>query len=256
MNLRIGFIGTGQFARFLTAALVRDRAAPSIILPPRNAAIAAELAVAHDARVAKSNAAVVDASDIVLLTTRAEHGVAPVEGLPWRADQTAVSLVGGLALADLAAAVAPATAVKAMTSYAAAQVPCPFLIYPENPAARVLGERFGAVHALADERAFEAAAAMPVFFALLLNLLGEGEGWCVDHGVSPEIARAQTLAGLRGLAALAEETGGGALAPLLTGMATPGGLTEGGLDDLRRHDSMAPWRAAMDRILARALGEK
>lgn len=253
MSARIGFIGTGQFARFLTAGLARDGAATSVTVSPRNAAIAAELAAAHGAAVAASNAAVVEASDIVLLTTRAEHRVGPVEGLNWRPGQTAVSFVGGLALADLAAAVAPAKAVKAMTSYAAAHAPCPFLIYPENPAARVLGERLGTVHALADERAFEAAAAMPVFFALLLDLLGEGEGWCADQGVAPEIARAQTLAGLRGLAALAEGLDGGDLDVLIARMATPGGLTEGGLADLEKYDAMAPWRAAMDRILARAL---
>jgi pyrroline-5-carboxylate reductase len=256
VSARIGFIGTGRFARFLTAVLDRDGAAAPVTLSPRNAATAAELAAAHGAVVAESNAAVIDASDIVLLTTRAEHGVKPAEGLNWRADQTAVSLVGGLALGDLAAAVAPAKAVKAMTSYAAAHVPCPFLIYPEDAAARALGERFGAVHALDDERAFEAAAAMPVFFALLLGLLAEGEGWCVDQGVAPELARAQTVAGLRGLAALVEEAGEGGLAPLVETMATPGGLTEGGIADLQRHAAMAPWRAAMDRILARALGER
>jgi pyrroline-5-carboxylate reductase len=255
VSARIGFIGTGQFARFLTAALARDGAVSAMILSPRNAAVAAEIAARHGAGVAGSNAGVLEASDIVLLTTRAEHGVDPVRGLPWRPDQTAVSLVGGLALADLARAVAPATAVKAMTSYAASLEPCPFLIHPENSAARALGERFGPVHALADERAFEAAAAMPVFFALLLALLGEGEGWGAEQGVAPAIARAQTLAGLRGLAALAEGLDGGDLDGLIARMATPGGLTRGGLDDLRRHDAMAPWRAAMDRILARALGE-
>ena len=94
---------------------------------------------------------------------------------------------------------------------------------------------------------------MPVFFALLLGLLAEGEGWCADQGAAPDIARAQTVAGLRGLAAMAEAAGEGGLAALVETMATPGGLTERGLADLRGHDAMAPWRAAMDRILARAL---
>lgn len=255
MTARIGFIGTGQFARFLVGALARDGAAPPVILSPRNAVVAAELADAHGAVVADSNEAVVAAADIVLLTTRAEHGTAPVEGLGWRDGQTAISLVGGLALGDLATAIAPASAVKAMTSYAASLVDCPFLIHPENAAARALGTKFGPVHALGDERAFEAVAAMPVFFALLLDLLAEGEGWCAGQGVAPGIARAQTVAGLRGLAAMAEEAGEGTLAGLGARMATPGGLTEGGRADLEDAEAMAPWRAAMDRILRRAMGE-
>lgn len=256
MSARIGLIGTGQFARFLVAALARGCHVAPVLLSPRNAEVAAELAASHGAVVAGSNAEVVAQSDIVMITTRAEHGTAPLDGLPWRAGQTAVSLVGGLALADLAAAVTPATPIKAMTSYAASVVPCPFLIHPENEAARALGRRFGPVHALDDERAFEAAAAMPIFFALQLALLAEGEAWCAARGVPSELARAQSVAGLQGLAALAKQAEGGPLAALVERMATPGGLTQGGLDDLRRHDAMAPWRAAMDRILVRALGEK
>jgi pyrroline-5-carboxylate reductase len=253
VNQRVGFIGTGQFVRLLTAGLARDGAATSVTVSPRNAA---KQAAVHGAVVVGSNTAVVDASDLVLVTTRVEHGVGSVQGLPCGTGQTAVNLVGGLALVDLAAAVAPAAEVKAMTSNAAARVPCPFLIYPKNPEAGALGERFGTVHALTDERAFDATAAMPVFFALLLDLPGEGEGCCADQGVAPEIARAHTLAGLRGLTTLVEGLAGGDVDVLIARTATPGRLTEGGLADLKKYDAMAPWCAAMDRILARALGEK
>lgn len=248
----VGFIGTGHFASFLVEGLHREGNAPSLIVSPRNAARAKGLADRFGAVVAADNQGVVDAADVVIVATRPGDWEDAVASLDWRAGQTAITMVGGLALAPFAQAVEPATAAKAMVSYAVAVGESPFFLYPDEVAARAFGARLGTVMAIADEGSFEAASVMPVFHAMLFRLLATGEAWCANQGVAPEVARELTVLSLRGAAVMAAQREGGSLEGIVESLAPPGGLTEGGLEDLESEDAFGAWRRAMDGVLARA----
>jgi pyrroline-5-carboxylate reductase len=248
----VGFIGTGHFTRFLVEGLHREGNATPIVVSPRNAARARDLADRFGAVVAADNQGVVDAADVVVVATRPGDWADALAALDWRAGQTAVTVVGGLALAPFARAVAPATAVKAMVSYAVAVGESPFFLYPDDVAARAFGARLGAVMAFEDEAGFEVASVMPVFHAMVFRLLATGEAWCADQGIAPEVARALTTLSLRGASVMVARREGESLEGIVESLAPPGGLTEGGLGDLEAADAFGAWRHAMDGVLARA----
>ena len=225
---------------------------PPIVVSPRGWARANDLADRYGVVIAADNQGVVDAADVVVVATRLGDWDEAVAALDWRAGQTAITMVGGLALAPFSAAVEPAKAVKAMVSYAVAVGESPFFLYPDDPASRVFGASLGTVVAIEDEESFEAASVMPVFHAMLFKLMETGEAWCAENGIAPEVARELTILSLRGAAIMAAQREGGNLEGILEGLAPPGGLTEGGLSQLESEDAFDAWRRAMDGVLRRA----
>ncbi len=69
--MRLGFVGTGTIASAMVIGLRAAGNTDPIILSPRNAEIAADLAGRFDnVQVASTNQAVLDASDLVVLAVR------------------------------------------------------------------------------------------------------------------------------------------------------------------------------------------
>ena len=134
----IGIIGVGHLAGYLVEGLRRASPDIEIVLSPRNANRSAHLAAHFGARVAADNQAVVDAVDLILLTTRRDDALAAVEGIAFQPGQTLVSTVANLPLASLEPAVAPATVIRAMPISCAALNQSPTLLWPDNARARAL----------------------------------------------------------------------------------------------------------------------
>ena len=97
----LGILGVGHLASYLVPGWARAKERPSFLLSPRNAAVAARLERDYGCHIAADNAALVRESDVVVLATRPGHAVAAARGLPWRAEQTVVSVVAGLEIDGL-----------------------------------------------------------------------------------------------------------------------------------------------------------
>jgi pyrroline-5-carboxylate reductase len=248
----VGILGVGRLAEFLVAGLRRQADAPAILLSPRNAERAARLAERHGLEIAPDNAALVAASDIILLATRPAQAAEAVAGLPWRAGHLLVCLCAGVSLARLGPRAAPATIVRAMPLSAAAIGESPTCLYPDVAPARDLLSRLGPVISLPDEAAFEAASVSGAFYGWVHALIGEATDWCAAEGV-PETAAREVMARTVGAAASMvlhqTET---SFSEMMEELATPGGVTELGLETLREEKSYEAWRAACAAVLARA----
>lgn len=255
MNQALGIIGTGHFAGYLVEGLCRAGDGPRIVVSPRNAAVARRLAAAFGVAIAADNQGVVDAADMVILTTRPADGAAPAAVLGWREGQIAVTLVAGLGIDAFARACRPATAVRAMASAAVALGASPFFLYPDHAAVRALGARLGAVQVMADEATFEAASVLPVYYALLFRIIGEATDWCIENGVEPGAARALTAMSMRGAALMAAKQDDLEIEAIVASLATKGGLTERGLLSLEADDAFGAWRRALDLVLRRMRGD-
>jgi pyrroline-5-carboxylate reductase len=248
-----GFVGTGAITRAMVEGLSAVQPAPEIVVSPRSADVSAALAARFgNVRVAADNQAVVDAAGCVVLATRPDHTREVLADLRLAADQVVVSVVAGLSVDDLRAAVAPTREVARaipLPSVAVRQGLVP--VFPPQPTALALFRQLGAVVALDDETAFDSFSAASAFAATQLDLLATVEAWLVGRGVPAADASAYVRELIRGLSdALAEEPDR-ELALLASDHATPGGLNEQVRTYVRNHGIHALVAAALDDVALR-----
>ena len=105
-----GIIGVGAIAAAIVRGLCRDAdPAPAILLSPRNATLARDLAAEFPSvTVAASNQAVVDGASLVVLSVRPQDAGTVLPELRFREAQSIVSVMAGVPLDTLNPLVAPA----------------------------------------------------------------------------------------------------------------------------------------------------
>jgi pyrroline-5-carboxylate reductase len=248
--MRIGFVGTGT----ITAAIVDGlRAAGNdtpILLSPRSAETAAALAARHaDVRVADSNQAVLDGSDLVVLAVRPQVADEVLPALRFRPDHHVLSVIATVSLDHLRGIVAPATRItRAVPLPAVALRQGPTAIYPPDAEVQALFDQLGTAVVLADEPAFDiftaATATMASYFAFAATV----NGWMTQRGVQAEQARTFVGQMLGGLAV----TGPGVdFDQLADEHQTRGGLNEQVVRAVTSDGRFTQLNAALDGILAR-----
>lgn len=248
----IGVLGVGHIAADLVIGLLRaGLPAAELRLSPRGPATAQALHREHGIAVCADNDALVAASDVVLLCVRPKAAATAIAGLPWRAGQLLLSVAAGIPCAALAAAAEPAAVARAMPISAARLAASPTTLHPDEPRARALLARLGPVLPVADEAVFERATMSAAMYGWVYALLGESIAWLEGAGLDPAQARALATGTFAAAAAMV----GAGTAPvpaLLTDLATPGGITEAGLERLRAAGVPDAWRAALEIAMAHA----
>lgn len=253
MTLTVGILGVGHFGGYLVDGLKRGGGDLRVILSPRGTAKAQELAARHGLAVAADNQALVDQSDIVLLATRPKDAATTVASLRWREGQRLVIFAAGIRPADLS--IGPATAIRAMACAACAHGESTVVIHPDDPVARGVLERLGPVLAMPNDAALEAGTVMYGYYAMLFALMEEGERWATARGIPDTAARDIVAWCFRGAGTMRLHDIKESLPDIVASLATPGGLTECGLNSLRAEDGIAAWGRAMDAQLRKVRGE-
>lgn len=251
----VGFIGVGQITSHLVEGLHHTSNPYTIVLSPRNASTAERLEKRFKATVAGSNQEVADSCDLVVLATPPGDILDAAGGVTWRDGQVVVSVAAGVTLTELAKAVGPAVAVRAMPITAAMIGESSTVIHPDNAPAQALFSRFGLLHAVDDEKSFEAASVVATYYGWVYGIMDEMTRWIEAGGVPEWMASdlvAQTTRGAAGmvLAETATDAGG-----LMDALARPGSYTAHGLDVLREHGSFEAIKAASDAVLAKIRGD-
>jgi len=247
--MRIGFIGAGSMA----SALARGLGEPALVYDPdgdRAAALAREI----KGEVADSNAALAAGSDVVVLChkpAKLDEVAAEVSG----AASAVASIVAATPIADLEAAYPGAPVYRFMPSIPV-EVGRGVLCYApgtraaEGPADEVLAlfGRSGAVLAL-DEALFEPAMALmscgPAFLALVVEALADAGA---RHGLDKREATRMVVETMAGSAAWLDANDLAA-DELRRRVATPGGLTERGLEMLEQTGLRESLHAAVDLVV-------
>lgn len=247
----VGIVGVGHLASYLIEGLWRTKPDLEIVLSPRNVERSAQLAEYFGGMVAGDNQAVANAADLILVTTRPGDVVPACKKIVFRTGQTAVTTAVGVSLAALQAAVAPASAVRAMPITCAAINRSPTLLYPEHLQARALFELVGSVHVLDDEAQFTPASTIAAYYGWVYALMDEVVTWTVQAGVPPQIARNLVLETTRGATEMSLAHPEQELSALLDSLATPGGITRQGLKILQDRQSLEAWLEALGAVLER-----
>lgn len=247
-----GVIGVGAIARAIITGLSEDDA-PKVLLSPRNATVAGELAERYsNVQIVADNQAVIDGASVLLLCLRPQDARGGLDNLTFRADQPVVSTMAGVSVRELADLVAPATEI-------ARSIPLPAVslrqgvtpLYPATPSGQALFDRLGETIALDDEDAFDALSASTATVSAYFAYLGAVAEWLARQGIPQEAATryvTTTFAGLTG----ALESGHGFDA-LAKDHATPGGINEQFARDLREAGMFDVVEHGLDRVFERLL---
>ncbi len=245
----IGFIGVGALAEYTVRGLRRGGWTGQILLSPRNREVAGRLAADCDARVLVENAAVAAAADIVVLATRPANALAALGDLALAPEQTLLSVVAGLSVAELAAhAGAVGKIVRAMPVTSAEVCASPTMVYPADPMVMRLFDHCGQAVPAAREEDFTAGTALACVYGWFFELFGQLVAAAEAAGLDPASARAMTLGMAEGAARLASEDRR-PLPEIAAAIATPGTFTRLGLDVLAARDAYAPWAEAFNTLL-------
>ena len=250
--MRIGVLGTGHLAEFLIRGA--EGLGYHFTVSPRSADRAAALAASHGVNVARSNQAVVDGCDLVLVCLPAAEGVDILRGLRFRAGQSVLSAMAGARLAAVAAAVAPAAAACAMMpGLANAHGLGPCLLYPARTEWEGFLAALGPLHVFGDEAEFVTATTFGAMSGAVFFWMDALIGWFAAQGVDPAVARRLVAETLRGNAeVLLREAAG--LEDIRRGIATPGGITEALVRVLETRGALEAWGGGMDVVLQRVRG--
>ena len=251
----LGIIGVGNLAQFIVRGLRHAGDRRDIVLSPRGAAMARQLADAHGCRIAPDNQAVVDAAPLVLVATPPKDALATIAGLRWQAGQVLVCCAIDVDLPGLRRAAPAATIVRTMPTAASAAGAGSTPLVPAEPRAIALFQTVGDVFPCDDERAFATATALSVYHLWLFGLMETMAAGAVEAGLPRAQATGMVASLTRAagtLAALADPDGSMRLPLDRNGV--PGSMTRQGLDALDAADAFRAWRDALRIALARAGG--
>lgn len=251
--MRLGFVGCGTIASAIVTGVSSGRDAGAIIVSPRNARVAADLASRFaNVRIAPTNQAVLDACDVAVLAVRPQIAPGVLSELRFRPDHHVVSLIASLPLAYVQSVTAPASRVtRAVPLPSVALRQGPTAIYPPGQPIKALFDALGTAIELDDEHEFDAFATATATMASYFSFANTVSVWMTRNGVAPQKARSYVGAMLRGLAETSQATPGRDFAALAGEHQTPGGLNEQVLKLITRDGSFVELDRALDAVLRR-----
>lgn len=222
----LGVIGVGAIGAAMVSGLSEGRDPPEILLSPRNASVAARLAARYpNVRVAESNQAVVEQSDVVLLCVRPADARRVMAELRF-GEQSLISVIAGIPLGvlrELAAPVRNIVRAIPLPSVAVRRGITP--LCPATEPALGLFNRLGCVIELADETAFDHFSASTATIAAHFLYLNQISDWLAARGIPPAEAR-QYVATMFGEIAASLHGCDPDFRKLMQEHATPGGINE------------------------------
>ena len=256
--MTLGFIGTGA----ITSAMVTGLSSPggrrcAIRLSPRNAAIAAGLAVRFEnVAVCASNQEVLDSAGTVVIAVRPQVAEEVLSALRFSSGQVAISLVAGFSVRRVAELIAPATGIwRAVPLPSVAQRRSPIALYPPGGPAAELFSSLGQVFGVESEAHLNAFGAATSTMAAYFGFVGRIASWVAAKGIPERQAREYMARTFAGLADAGLETSERTFADLAAAHATPGGLNEQLLRDLTDHGVFDVLGDALDAVYRRAAAQ-
>jgi pyrroline-5-carboxylate reductase len=247
-----GVLGVGAIGAAIATGLCENvDDAPTMLLSPRNAEIAAGLAERFaTVEVAADNQAVVDGSSVVIVCVRPQVAHAVLGELRFPRDQVVISAIAGMSVTALLQLIAPVTDVARvilLPSVARREGITP--IHPPNAAATALFKRLGETVELADVEAFDAFSASTATIAAHFRYLNTIAAWLESHEV-PESAATRYVASI--FAGLAEATRSGKrFEQLAREHATSGGINEQFVNELEQRGTFEHVSLGLQRVLDR-----
>jgi len=268
-------VGTGHIAAALVTGWCRGNDGPAeILVSPRNAGVAAELARAHaQVTVAADNQAVLDNAATIVLCVRPQIAAPVLEALNFTAEHRVLSVIATLGLERLGPLIAPASALaRAVPMPFAAQRRGPLAVFPAPDWAIALLAPLGEVIAAPTAAAFDRFCGITATMAAFFRVLGSMSDWLIAGGVPAALAARYVVGQIQALSAVpGENTAPGPSATPAEGgepgeaidfarlaerFATRGGINQQVVEQLQAAGGFDLLPAALDRVLLRIEGRQ
>mgnify|MGYP001222945004 CR=1 FL=1 len=248
----LGFIGTGTMA----AAMVEGLAGDDILLSPRGAVLATELARRFPkVRVAASNQAVVDACDTIVLSVRPQVAGEVIRPLRFRQGQRIISVIAATQIETLRDWIGlDLPIIRAVPLPFVADRSCVTPIFPPDAEVATLFDRLGTAVPCQTIAEFDLLAVGSALMGSYFGILETAQDWLSTQGLSDSAGRTY-LAGLfANLGKVAAESPA-SFAALRAEYSTRGGLNEQIFREFVGGGGTSALTSALDGVLARVRGQ-
>lgn len=252
--MRLGFVGTGAITSAIVTGLnAAGIGGDTILVSPRNADTAASLAARFlSVRVAASNQAVLDDSDVVMLAIRPQVAAEVLSELRFRADHHVISLMAIIPVDRVRTMVTPARIVtRAIPLPLVADLCGPTPIFPPDQVAAGIFNRIGTTIEATSAEQFSAFSTATASMAPFFAFAGEIADWLARHDVPAGDAHVYVASMFQGLANIGAKDTGHGFGALAGEFATRGGINEQVVAHLKEHAALTALSDALDAVLLR-----
>ena len=241
----VGFIGVGDLANYTIKGLRLGGYQNRILLSPRNQGKSNLLAKECHCEVMVDNQAVVDASNIIFISTRPEHCLETLAEITLTSQHTLISVVAGVSIDSLRSIVNPdIPIIRAMPVNCAEAGASPTLIYPDHDVVKSLFEYCGTAIAVEEESAFENGSVLACVYTWYFELFEELIQATTSASLPRKVATDLVLGMAKGAASLATLDDKKTPGDIADFIATEGTFSKLGLDLLKTRNAFQPWREA------------
>jgi len=188
---------------------------------------------------------VVDACEIVVLSTRPADCLDALNQLHLREDQNLVSVAAGVGIDALRAAATPGARItRAMPVNSAEVGASPTVIFPATPEVLELFSYCGKSIPVPNESAFEQASVQACAYSWYFELFEQLIACTKSKDLPPETAKQLVLGFAEGAVRLAQQDIARSPGDIAETIATPGTFSRLGLDQLKQNRAFDAWRQA------------
>lgn len=252
----LGILGVGHLASYTVRGLRHAGDTRHIILSPRGAKVAKELADTCNCEIAPDNQTVIDQSDLLLLAVRPDALADLIGELKFKPNQTVISVLAGITLEQLRSypELQQCEMVRALPSTSAEVCSGPIPLYPENPVAEALFDRIGTVVQLESEKLFDVALSHACLHGWSYFLIQQLVDWSCAQGMDETTARKMVAHSISSAVDFAEAKPDMSYEEIGHSIATEGTFTLTGIEDIKASGGLDSWQAAMELIAQKAKG--
>jgi len=256
--MTLGFVGTGTISAAVVHGLQSAKSDADILVSPRNAVMARDLAERYlKVHVASSNQQVVDESDTVVLAIRPQIAHDVITSLKWGPHHHIISLIPAVSLKYLQSVTAPSAGVtRAVPLPSATYRQAPTVLYPPTLAVKELFDQVGTAIPLESEDEFDAFTTATATLSSYFGFAETIASWLVQRGVAYEKAHIYVGQMLRGLSAATLAMPDLSFDKLAEEHQTRGGLNERVFNAITTDRKFVELQRAMDGVLHRLIAGK
>jgi pyrroline-5-carboxylate reductase len=248
----LGFIGVGDLAEYTIKGLRNGAYQGRILLSPRNQQKAQMLTEICHCEVLHSNQAVVDSSDIVILSTRPTGCLEILAQLKLRPGQQLISVVAGVSIDALTAVMdADLSVTRAMPVSSAEVGASATIIFPFNANVLEIFDHCGKAIAVETESAFEQGSVLACVYTWYFELFEQLINATTSTDFPRQLASELVLGMANGAARLALQDKSRSPGEIAKYIAREGSFSKLGLDLLKDNKAFDPWQEACQLLLSR-----
>ena len=252
--MKLGFIGTDRIATAVIKGFCSSSVKNTTInLSPRSKSNSTYLArIFPNVTRLKSNQLVLDNSDIIFIALPAKDSKQILSNLKFNKNHTVISFIPFLIHSELAKLVKPAKRIsRAIPLPAVESRVCPIPVYNGNSTVMKILDFIGQPVKVEDEDQLHTLWVLTGFIASYFDLLKELSAWAKFNGIKEKIANQYLLNMFHSLAFLVLKGKQIQLNEIVRKAATPGGLNEQVVKEIRNKKANKAYAIAAENLLKR-----